>query len=59
MALLQQRRSALWRIHFWAALLASPFALAAALTGLLYVFTPQIEHRLYAHLDQVTPQAQM
>jgi uncharacterized iron-regulated membrane protein len=54
-----QRRSALWRIHCWAALFASPFALAAALTGLLYVFTPQIEHRLYAHLDQVTPQAQM
>ena len=54
-----QRRSALWRIHCWAALLASPFALAAALTGLLYVFTPQIEHHLYAHLDQVRPQAQM
>lgn len=54
-----QRRSALWRIHFWAALLASPLALVAALTGLLYVFTPQIEHHLYAHLDQVTPQGQM
>lgn len=54
-----QRRSAWWRIHFWAALLASPFALAAALTGLLYVFTPQIEHHLYAHLDEVTPQGPM
>ena len=60
MALLhQRRRSAWWRIHFWAALLASPFALAAALTGLLYVFTPQIEHHLYAHLDEVTPQGPM
>jgi uncharacterized iron-regulated membrane protein len=54
-----KRRSAWWRIHFWAALLASPLALAAALTGLLYVFTPQIEHHLYAHLDEVVPQAQM
>ena len=54
-----KRRCAWWRIHFWAALLASPLALAAALTGLLYVFTPQIEHHLYAHLDEVVPQAQM
>ena len=54
-----QRRSAWWRIHFWAAVLASPLALAAALTGLLYVFTPQIEHRLYVHLDEVTAQEQM
>ena len=48
-----QRRSLIWRIHFWAALIASPFALVAALTGTLYVFTPQIESALYAHLDRV------
>lgn len=54
-----RRRSAWWRIHFWAALLASPLALAAALTGLLYVFTPQIEHRLYAQLDEVQVQGPM
>jgi len=48
-----QRRSLMWRIHFWAALIASPFALVAAITGTLYVFTPQIETALYAHLDQV------
>ena len=28
-----RRRSLLWRIHAWAALIASPFALAAALSG--------------------------
>jgi membrane-anchored protein YejM (alkaline phosphatase superfamily) len=28
-----RRRSAWWRIHFWAAVLASPLALAAALTA--------------------------
>ena len=25
-----QRRSLMWRIHFWAALIASPFAVVAA-----------------------------
>lgn len=51
------RRGLLWRIHFWAALLATPFTLVAALTGLVYVFTPQIERALYAQLDEVTPMA--
>jgi uncharacterized iron-regulated membrane protein len=49
------RRSLLWRVHFWAALIASPFALMAALTGIFYVFTPQIESTLHGHLDSVTP----
>ena len=53
-----RRRSLLWRLHFWSALIASPFAVIAAGTGLLYVFTPQIESALYGHLDKVTPQAQ-
>ncbi len=48
------RKSLFWRIHFWAALIASPFALLAAVTGLVYVFTPQIEAALYADLDHVT-----
>jgi uncharacterized iron-regulated membrane protein len=47
------QRSLFWRIHFWAALIASPFALLAALTGLVYVFTPQIENVLYAYIDRV------
>lgn len=54
MRLQAQQKSALWRVHFWAAVLASPFALMAAFTGILYVFTPQIEHVLYGQLDQVT-----
>ncbi|WP_219133010.1 PepSY domain-containing protein [Janthinobacterium sp. UMAB-60] len=57
--LIARRKSLYWRIHFWAALIASPFALVATLTGILYVFTPQIEARLYQHLDHVTPQASM
>ena len=50
------RRRVFWRIHFWSALIASPFILIACVTGLLYVFTPQIERALHGHLDQVVPQ---
>ena len=52
------RRAWLWRVHFWSALIASPFVLVACLTGLLYVFTPQIERSLHGHLDTVQAQAQ-
>lgn len=52
------RRALLWRLHFWSALLASPFVLVACLTGLLYVFTPQIEAVWHGPLDTVAPQAQ-
>jgi len=54
-SLAARRRSLFWRIHFWAALIASPFALVATLTGALYIFTPQIEAALYGHLERVTP----
>ena len=54
-----RRRSLFWRIHFWAALIASPFALIAALTGMLYIFTPQIEDALYADIDHVVPTGAM
>ncbi|MGX4640195.1 PepSY-associated TM helix domain-containing protein [Massilia sp. SYSU DXS3249] len=50
-----RRRSLLLRVHCWAALIASPFILVATLTGLVYVFTPQVEARLYAHLERVEP----
>ncbi len=54
-----RRRSILWRIHFWAALIASPFLLVAALTGILYIFTPQIEALQLGWLDQVEPAGAM
>jgi uncharacterized iron-regulated membrane protein len=57
--LLARRRSLFWRIHFWAALVASPFALIATLTGILYIFTPQIEDALYGHLERVAPAGNM
>ncbi|MEO8059889.1 MAG: PepSY domain-containing protein [Burkholderiales bacterium] len=42
-----------WRVHFWAGLITAPLVLFAALTGLLYVFTPQIEARVHADVDRV------
>ena len=58
-ALAARRRSLYLRLHCWAALIASPFLLVATLTGLLYVFVPQIEARLYGELEHVTPAAGM
>jgi uncharacterized iron-regulated membrane protein len=57
-SLAARRRSLFWRIHFWAALIATPFALVATLTGMLYIFTPQIETHLYGHLERVAPQGE-
>jgi hypothetical protein len=53
-----RRRSLFRRVHMWAALIASPFAIIAVLTGLFYVATPQIEHWRYDSLEQVVPQGQ-
>jgi uncharacterized iron-regulated membrane protein len=36
-------RTMWWRVHGLAALLATPFLIAAAITGLIYVPTPQVE----------------
>ncbi len=57
-SLAARRRSLFWRIHFWAALIASPFVLLATLTGIVYIFTPQIEACLYAGLERVAPAGQ-
>lgn len=54
-ALAARRRSLYLRVHGWAALIASPFILLATLTGLLYIFTPQLEARLYTPLESVVP----
>ncbi|MEH3089962.1 MAG: PepSY-associated TM helix domain-containing protein [Microbacterium arborescens] len=39
----------LLRIHFFAGILVGPFILIAAVSGALYVVTPQIEQIVYAH----------
>lgn len=38
----------LLRLHFYAGIFIAPFLLVAALTGLMYVFTPQLERIVYA-----------
>lgn len=37
------------RLHFYIGLFIAPFIFTAALTGTLYVLTPQLEETLYAH----------
>ncbi|ATO33691.1 hypothetical protein DZA65_02680 [Dickeya dianthicola] len=39
----------LMRLHFYIGLFVGPFIFIAALTGTLYVLTPQIESTLYSH----------
>ncbi len=41
------------RVHFWAGLIATPIVLFATFTGLLYLFTPQIEAWRHADVDRV------
>lgn len=40
-------RALLLRLHFYAGVFVAPFLLVAAVTGLLYTFTPQIDQLLY------------
>lgn len=40
-------RPLLLRLHFFAGVLLAPFILIAAITGLLYVLTPQLEEAMY------------
>jgi iron complex outermembrane recepter protein len=42
---------AVWRWHFLAGLLSLPFLLNVAVTGSLYLFTPEINHILYRSLE--------
>lgn len=39
----------LLRMHFYAGLLVGPFLLVAAVTGLLYTLTPQVDRIVYRH----------
>lgn len=46
------------RLHFYIGLFVAPFIFVAALTGTLYVLTPQLENLVYAKALTVTPQGQ-
>ncbi|QUH02689.1 PepSY domain-containing protein [Saccharopolyspora erythraea] len=53
----QALRPLVLRLHFYAGALVAPFLVVAALTGLLYVFTPQLEQSVYDHELHVPPAA--
>lgn len=44
-----------WRWHFYAGLFVAPFMILLALTGIIYLFKPQLDPLLYDHLINVTP----
>ena len=48
-----QLRPLILRLHFYAGVLVGPFILVAAVSGLLYVWTPQVEQVLYQDLLRV------
>ncbi|RKT88520.1 Uncharacterized iron-regulated membrane protein [Saccharopolyspora antimicrobica] len=43
------------RLHFYAGIFIGPFLVVTALTGLLYIFTPQLERAIYDHELRVPP----
>ncbi|MDA7088033.1 PepSY domain-containing protein [Pseudomonas sp. SA3-5] len=42
-----------WRWHFYAGLLVIPFLILLSLTGIIYLFKPQLDQLMYADLLQV------
>ncbi|HUE94546.1 PepSY domain-containing protein [Pseudomonas sp.] len=47
-----------WRWHFYAGLFVIPFLILLSLTGIIYLFKPQLDQLLYAELLQVPAAAQ-
>lgn len=47
-----------WRWHFYAGLFVTPFLIMLALTGLIYLFKPQLDQAMYADLLRVAPAEQ-
>lgn len=47
-----------WRWHFYAGLFVAPFMILLALTGIVYLFKPQLDLLMYRDLLQVQPAAQ-
>ena len=48
-----------WRWHFYAGLFVAPFMILLALTGIVYLFKPQLDALLYPQLLRVEAGAQM
>lgn len=48
----------IWRWHFYAGIIISPFLLILAVTGSIYLFKPQIEQNLYKEYYEVKVQGE-
>ena len=48
-----------WRWHFYAGLFVIPFMILLSLTGIVYLFKPQLDNLMYADLLQVNPIGQV
>ncbi|MNO61044.1 PepSY-associated TM helix [compost metagenome] len=46
-----------WRWHFYAGLFVAPFMILLALTGIIYLFKPQLDQLMYRDLLEVRPGA--
>ncbi|MCD5994358.1 PepSY domain-containing protein [Pseudomonas sp. CDFA 602] len=44
-----------WRWHFYAGLFVAPFMILLSLTGIIYLFKPQLDNLMYGDLLNVTP----
>lgn len=44
-----------WRWHFYAGLFVAPFMILLSLTGIIYLFKPQLDNLMYRDLLTVTP----
>lgn len=50
-------KALLWRFHFYVGVLVAPILILTSLSGILYVFAPQIEEVVYARLFRIAPVA--
>lgn len=48
-----------WRWHFYAGLFVIPFLIMLSLTGIIYLFKPQLDNLMYSDLMQVPQAGQM
>jgi uncharacterized iron-regulated membrane protein len=48
-----------WRWHFYAGLFVIPFMIVLSLTGIIYLFKPQLDNLMYADLLQANPIGQV
>ncbi|MGV8918272.1 MAG: PepSY-associated TM helix domain-containing protein [Pseudomonas sp.] len=48
-----------WRWHFYAGLFVAPFMILLSLTGMIYLFKPQLDNLMYHDLLYVTPGQQL